>query len=172
MPESNENIALAVQIQREFTFSALALTFGILGLAVQTAPFSGPPAARIAELLGWLLLLASGLSGLSRLEWLPKAYQALGLRQDVEERAHQLRMAEAKGSRVVHITSEQNDYPIEDLITKAGSEAAMVKTHIGILDKRTIRRYKLQKVCFVGGLIALLISRGWAPALAIFYDLR
>ncbi len=73
MTESNQEAAQ--RLQEKFSFYVIALTFTILGLAVQTAEFGISRISDSVELLGWIFLLTSGLTGLSRLEWTPKIYQ-------------------------------------------------------------------------------------------------
>ena len=70
----------AREIETKFGFYTVALTFTILGLAVQTASFGANIAADFAELLAWMILLISGLNGLMRLEWLPTLHQVFGLK--------------------------------------------------------------------------------------------
>ena len=79
MTPEDSILARAANFQEKFQLYLVALTFGILAIAVQTASFEGPIAARIAELLGWLLLLTSGIIGVWRLESIPRHYQFISV---------------------------------------------------------------------------------------------
>ena len=57
---SEKKYEIAHQSQEKFQFYALALVFTILGLSIQIASFDGHVAAKIFELLSWVLLLFSG----------------------------------------------------------------------------------------------------------------
>lgn len=70
--ELNVMAEVAQRLQLRFEYYAIALTFSILALAIQSA--SPGPIGTIAELLAWISLLISGLVGLSRLEWQPMLY--------------------------------------------------------------------------------------------------
>lgn len=69
--EPDSGIQKGQQIQIKLGFYSVALTFTILGLAIQTASFGANVVADLAELLAWLILLLSGLNGLSLLERMP-----------------------------------------------------------------------------------------------------
>ena len=64
------------QVHTKFAFYSVALTFTILGLAIQTASFGANVVADSAELLAWAILLLSGFNGLFLLE---KVVTLLGL---------------------------------------------------------------------------------------------
>lgn len=70
----------------KFDFYLLALTFTLLGLAIQTSDFSTSKFASILELLGWLVLFISGAIGLIRLERFPLLYLNLYNRKEYSDR--------------------------------------------------------------------------------------
>lgn len=72
----SDDLDYSRQLQGKFEFYLLTLVFTILGLAIQTADFGASKIADILELLAWISLLASGLAGILRLEWLPVIYKA------------------------------------------------------------------------------------------------
>lgn len=69
------NVQHARDIQWKFEIYLLGLVFTLLALAVQTAKLGGGTWPALLEISGWLSLLVSGLSGLSRVEWLPVIHQ-------------------------------------------------------------------------------------------------
>lgn len=172
MSDAEPNAQIGANILTKFNFYFLGLTFGILALSIQTATFQTPLPARIAELVGWVFLLTSGIVGLSRVEWMPTQYQLTGLRVDTEHRIHGLQKAVQEGTRVVHVTLERRDRPIEDLIAQAESDLAKLGSHIGMLDRTAMKKYRVQKYSFVIGLAAIMVSRGYAPILDILRDLQ
>ena len=69
------NEELAGEYQSKFRFYFVALTFTLLAATIQTVVFSEMnPLNSFLELLGWFSLLASGLSGLTYLEYTPVIY--------------------------------------------------------------------------------------------------
>lgn len=80
-----QNIEVAQRIQEKFEFYLLALTFTLVGLAIQTATFGTHVGADVAELVGWFLLLVSGIFGLSRMEWTPVIHDLESKRYEKEE---------------------------------------------------------------------------------------
>ena len=87
---SDNERAIANQSQEKFQFYAVSLVFTILGLSIQTANFDGHIVARICELLSWLMLLISGLSGLSHLEWNPVIHVQMVRKDELEATESQL----------------------------------------------------------------------------------
>jgi hypothetical protein len=64
---SDANLELAQRYQEKFAFYVIALTFTILGLAIQTASFDENTLSGALEIVAWFLLLISGLAGLYRI---------------------------------------------------------------------------------------------------------
>lgn len=169
----NDPRSVAVDIQTKFQFYVLGLTFGVLALSVQTASFGGQPVvARIAELLAWLFLLASGLFGLSRIEWTPHAYLVDSVSQEVEARKRSLEKAQLQGASSIRVLAEGRDRPVEELLARADEDMKVVNDRRAYLDKRSQFKYTAQKVGFVGGLAAVMIARGLRPLLEIIAALR
>lgn len=61
----------AMNIQEKFELYLISLIFTLLALSVQTASFGKYPKADVIELLGWVLLLVSGIIGVLRLQLVP-----------------------------------------------------------------------------------------------------
>ena len=165
-------MARGADVQQRFHFYLIGLTFGILALSIETASFDTPLLSRIGELLGWVLLLVSGVVGLWRIEWLPKHYLAMGLDDQIRERAHELQKSKLMGTSVVHVTLERKDYPIDQLLATADADLTTLKAHLKTLDRRASVKYNVQKVTFVLGLVALMVSRGLGPVTDIMLEIR
>ena len=89
--------AKAMDIQEKYELYLVSLTFTLLALSVQSASFGTHPIGDAFELLGWLLLLISGITGLLRLEQVPvvlRYYAAKEQQKDVIE--EQLAKVEAR----------------------------------------------------------------------------
>ena len=67
----DDNIRYARIPQEKFEYYLVALTFTLLGLSVQTVKFGSSNVADILELVGWVVLLLSGIMALLRLEMQP-----------------------------------------------------------------------------------------------------
>jgi len=172
MAEPNPNARFASEMQQKFEFYIVGLTFGILALSVQTASVKGPLVARAAELAGWVLLLISGAMGLWRLEWMPKIYQLEGAKQDKEALKGELRKQQLTGMRTVYVSQAEQVVPVETLIDLTNGNVAALSDRLKTLDQHTIYKYKVQRWTFILGLVALLVSRGYAPVMSIIADLR
>lgn len=160
--------SIAVDVQTRFHFYVLGLTFGVLALSVQTATFDGRPVvARLAELAAWILLLTSGLFGLSRLEWIPHAYLVDAVGGEVQERAQSLKKAALQGASSIHVLAEGKKRSVEDLLARADDDMKVVTARQAELNRWSQVKYTAQKVTFVGGLVCLMVARGYKPVLDI-----
>lgn len=61
----------ATEFQGKLEFFILTLIFAILALSVQTANFGDYLFGDLIEILGWILLLISGIAGIFRLQYVP-----------------------------------------------------------------------------------------------------
>lgn len=161
---------IAVDIQTRFNFYVLALTFGILALSVQTAVFDGRPIpARIAELAAWVLLLTSGLVGLRRLEWFPHLYEIDAIASDVMERKQSLKKVQLEGASSIHVLAENRQRSVQELLARADSDMERVVGRQKDLRKWTQIKYRAQQATFIGGVIALVVGRGYKPLMDIIH---
>lgn len=162
---------IAIELRAKFEFYLLALTFGILGLSIQTAGFGRYLSADAFELAGWLALFASGTVGILRAEWIPVAYDIqwkitsntkhrneilIDLQRGVER---PVTFVEKGGEETV-LRGEQAATRFDEIVTEL--EQQHDATHAKIL-----RRYWWMKVTFMVGIGFLLIARGTPPAMSI-----
>jgi hypothetical protein len=171
-----ENYDSAVSAQRNFEAYAVALTFTILGLSVQTGHFGVSLAANGLEVMSWLGLLLSGLVGLRRMERTPQIIDWSAQLGGLEARVRSLVEAkEVQGVRVVQV-SDQGRRPIDEEIKATKDSVEKLRAHIKPQDASMVRLYKWQRGLFVWGLISLLAARAYFPVagmvIAILHALR
>lgn len=78
----------AMDIQEKFELYLVSLTFTFLALSVQTASFGTHSTGDALELIGWILLFISGITGIFRLALVPvvlRYYAAKELGENVDE---------------------------------------------------------------------------------------
>ena len=173
MADHDISLVLAAEIQKRFQFFIIALTFGVLSLSVQSASFDSPLVARISELLGWVLLLTSGVVGLWRLEGIPRIHQFIGLQQLAETRLQQLEIDKDRGVRTVSVTTPSTrNYTIEEQIATWQGEIDIAKKAVGTLEGPLNTKYKLQRITLMLGLLSLMVARGYGPLLQIISEVR
>lgn len=85
----------------KFIFYFTGLAFTLLGLSVQTAAFGTNVYGNVAELVGWLLLLISGLAGLGRLRRLPVVHHTTAQKEQIRATLDRLQDIEIGGGSIV-----------------------------------------------------------------------
>lgn len=153
------------QLQEKFELYLLGLIFTLLGLAVQTANFGNSQFADIAELLGWLSLLISGLVGLSRIEFMAVVYKNIGLLTIEKQRLQAYQDAAARGTmRTVQVEGTDETLDVHDYIANRKAAITGGENLIDDLEKSTLRKYAVHKWSFVVGFVLLICARGFIPA--------
>ena len=149
------NLEHSIQIQQKFEFYFLALVFTILGLSIQTAQLSFWLQG-ILEIAGWLLLLTSGLVGLSRMEWIPVAYKGhseLVRRRAFLQGANTGRSLMSESGQIMSdAEARQFVKDVEDSIKEAEPRMERIK-------RRHETKTFIHKWFFVAGVALLMISR-------------
>jgi hypothetical protein len=156
--KENPNIDFAIQAKQKFEFYFLALVFTILGLSVQTSTITGSW-QYLFETASWVMLLVSGIAGLSRLEGTPHAYERIGLQQEGKNRLEIINKG-LGGGTVLRPSGKQWT---EEELTKEKSRGEQYILKLEEEKNEVIRRlgwkYSMHKWCFVAGICLLLISR-------------
>ena len=168
---SDNEHAVAHQSQEKFQFYGVALVFTILGLSIQTATFDGYVTARICELMSWLMLLVSGLAGLSHLEWNPVIRIQMVQKDELEAKANHLLAQKNQGIRQVNVLQDDKVLPIEQRIEEYESYVGKLDTQITKLDRKAEIKYQIFKWSFALGIIFLAAGRSITPIVSIVNEL-
>lgn len=164
----NPNSEHAHRLQEKFDFYSVALPFAILGLSVQTYAFGRGRASDAAELLGWVLLLVSGLVGLSRLSWQPQLFQVFSERADREKVISDMNKLTTQGHNLVGVFGSDKTVPVLEIKSKAEKALVGLTEKADRLVEGGVRKYRWQRNLFVAGLVALMISRGLPVLVGLF----
>ena len=138
-------LAFGYEQQAKFDFYMVALTFTILGLAIQTSSTSAPAAALVFELMGWLLLLISGVAGVSRLAWQPQVFQVMGAQVKLEDQVSALEKGILEGRSGVYLAEERSTKPAVQVSDEKRKDLAQVK-----------RRPRCQNSCRMAGVTSAI----------------
>jgi len=158
----NVNTEISLRLKERFEFYIIALIFTILGLSIQTATFDTSLISDISELIGWLLLLISGLVGLSRLEWLPVAYEMYAESARWETEVNRASEAKSSGILELPVDDEKDVKKImstDEILFRLGNTVNELETKIKKVNFWARIKYEIHKWCFVLGLIFLFIAR-------------
>jgi hypothetical protein len=157
-PKTNmdPNLEHSIQIQQKFEFYFLALVFTVLGLSIQTAEFSSRFQAG-CEIAAWLSLLASGLAGLSRMEWIAVAYK--GHSQLVHRKTF-LQQAGTGRSLVAESGQRMSSAEANQFLKEVAGRVTEGESAMQRIEHRHWMKTFIHKWFFVGGLVLLMISRG------------
>lgn len=156
------------ELQEKFELYLLALIFTILGLAIQTSKLGTSRVADSLEVLGWLSLVFSGLSGLSRLEWIPVALKTGSQLQKIRTERQQLADAAEAGLHEIPVVDQPAPANIRELIANRDDAIGKVEAHIDKMDQRIRLKYNIHKWSFVIGLVLLVAARAYRPVVEIF----
>ncbi len=165
-------LAFGYEQQAKFDFYMVALTFTILGLAIQTGATSVLAAALVFELMAWSLLLISGVAGVSRLASQPHVFQVMGVQAKLEDQVSALEKGILEGRSDVYLAEERSTKPAIQVSDGKRKDLAQVRSRADELVAGASIRYKIHHLCFAAGLFSLAIARGYAPLLAIASTLR
>lgn len=152
------------QLQEKFELYLLALVFTVLGLAIQTASFGRYDLADCFELLAWILLLISGIAGLSRLEWVPVAYHTLGTAKDLKNERKNFIELLSSGVDRHPVVDHSEPLHIQELIDDRSVAIVKVEQRIKQLEESILRKYSIHKWCFVVAVAFLVCARGYPVA--------
>jgi hypothetical protein len=161
MPD-NSNLDVSVRIQEKFEFYFLSLTFIILGLSIQTSKFGAYAISDVLELLGWISLFISGMAGLSRMRWAPSLYKVKDEIIRRERYRDEGKRRQSKGE--TYVIQSDKEIPIVDFIADASQGVKEVEDQLSKLETKNSLKYWLHVYGFTFGLLFLIGSRGYEPA--------
>ena len=159
MPESN--VEIGTRVQEKFEFYFLSLSFIVLGLSIQTSEFGGSLLTDALELISWVCLFISGISGLSRMQWVPQLYRVAQAIITRKQNRDEAKRGKLRGEPCLDNT------PIDAYINKAELGVKDVEDQLAKLKKKSAVKYWLHVWGFAAGLFFLICSRGLDPALRI-----
>ena len=164
MPD-NSNLDVSIRIQEKFEFYFLSLTFIILGLSIQTSKFGSYAISDIFELLAWILFFIAGIAGLSRMRWAPSLYKVkheiIKREQYRDEAERRALMGEA------YVIQGEEKKTIGDFIADVSHGVKEVEGQLDDLEKKNDLKYWLHVYGFTFGLLFLMVSRAYGPAVSL-----
>ena len=170
-PKSTER-AIAQQSQEKFEFYVLSLVFTLLALAVQSAAFGSNLPKNALELLAWILFLASGLSGLYRLQWIPVVRTRMADKRSLEDEIFKMKELQLQGQTELVVLDSGRRQPIPERINNRQVGIDALEPAIKRIERRVQSAYEIHKYTFVLGLISVASARGYEPAVALIKYLR
>ncbi|MFA5668804.1 MAG: hypothetical protein WC967_06145 [Balneolaceae bacterium] len=172
---STHSLDASQRIQEKYDFYFLALTFTIVGFAVQTQPNDAIIIARIAELMSWCLFIISGICGMFRIEQKYQMYFIDYSRHIKGEEIRLYKIAIIKGvSEIEYLQAppKKSTLPVNEKVI-AGLQQQMSDFN-SLIEKDNLYSKALfytQKYLFIGGLLSIMISRGIKSFLEIYTSL-
>jgi hypothetical protein len=160
---ASSDVKYARQLQEKFELYLLGLIFTLLALAIQTAKFGTDDIADVFEIGGWFSLLASGLVGLSRIEWIPVTLQTHSELLKIKTELTQLHDAAAQGAVQVPVLDQAAPANIAALVADRTAAIARVEIRVKSLEAGVRRKYEVHKWSFVCGLVLVVAARSYAP---------
>jgi hypothetical protein len=161
MPDKS-NIDVAIRIQEKFEFYFLSLTFVILGLSIQTSKFGVHAISDGLELLGWISLFVSGMAGLSRMRWAPFLYKVKDAIIRREWDRDDAKRRELNGQ--TRVTRGEEEIKIDDFIADVSQAVKEVEDQLSKLETKNNLKSWLHVYGFTFGVLFLMGSRGYEPA--------
>jgi hypothetical protein len=158
---------IAHNTQEKFDFYLLALVFTLLALSVQSAKFEGGALSTSFELLGWMFLLASGLFGLWRIEYIPVERVKLAQLDGLNEKINEAKRLKLSGTSEIHVLSTDDKQSLEDRISNLKESVELLTPLTKELEKENLIKYKVHKLGFVLGLTLVVVARGIEPLIVV-----
>jgi hypothetical protein len=155
------------QVQEKFDFYLVSLVFTLLALSIQSAKFGISNIADSFELLGWLLLLVSGVFGLWRIEYIPIARHYMGEKREKEREYLDCTKALMEGKTSIYIANQRREQPIDERLKNIETSQINLNLLIDRLQDKNTLKYKIHKYSFALGIGFILLSRAYVPAKAV-----
>jgi hypothetical protein len=163
----NPNLERGAATKEKLELYMISLCFAVLAVSVQTAQFGRGAIPDWAELLGWVVLLVSGLVGLWRMEYVPVTLQNFAALDRLEGRLSSLNEAKRRGTREVFLEAEDQVVGIDELIKDTRDAIARGKPVVKGQERSIFVKYFVHRYSMVGGFVLLMVSRGYEPVCAL-----
>lgn len=157
----DKNLETGQRVQEKFDFYLVALTFAVVGLAIQTGSSSLNAVAIAAELLGRFALVVSGVIGLYRLSRIPTIYLGYSAQSEDETAITATNGLMGRGQSVALHPTTGEPKPLTEHKDELKSHLSELRTETGKWVTRIRWAYKLQWVTFVSGSVLLAFGRSW-----------
>lgn len=164
----SRNVEYSRNLQEKYEYYQAGLNFTLLAASIQTAEFGTDKVHTSLELIGWLLLMLSGVIALLRFRMQPVAHRAIAHIQRKKEALEQYREGHSKGHREVHFQEENETVPIEQAILEVQRSIEKAEPEFKALEKRLIKQQRWHLWLFICGFAFVVLSRAYAPLLSIF----
>jgi hypothetical protein len=141
--------------------------FTLLALSIQTAKFGTSSIADIFELIGWVLLFISGISGLWRLEFLPVEREKLVMRDEYENKIIKVQQLSQSGVNGVHVLEDNEAQIVASNIHQYENAVNALNPLIKKLETSNTRKYQVHRYLFVAALLCLLSTQNIIASIII-----
>ena len=169
---SNTEREIAQKTQEKFEFYLISLVFTLLALSIQTSKFGVSAIADSFELIGWLSLLVSGVSGLWRIEYLSVERMKLNYKDELQNQIYNCNEIKLKGATEIYVLEDEKDQPIEERIKNLNEGIKALNPVIKKLERHNNIKYKTHRVSFLLGVISIIVARGYIPAGNVFAQIK
>lgn len=165
---SNTEREIAQKTQEKFEFYVISLVFTLMALSIQTSKFGVSSIADSFELVGWVLLLISGFSGLWRIEYLSVERMKLTQKDELQNQINNCNEIKLKGTTEIYVLESKSNQPIEERIKNLSKGIKALTPLIKKLERHNNVKYKTHRATFLLGVISIIVARGYIPAINIF----
>jgi hypothetical protein len=155
------NERIAIELQNKYHYYFMGLTFTVLALSIQTAKFGKSGIANGLELVGWVSLLVSALTGLSFFEWFAPLYKFFAMEAGLQKDLSTLKQA-VLHTPVHNLGTGTVEKPA-DVIERTEKSLSEIAARRKRLQRWQSFKYRTMKIAFIAGIVCLMVSRGWAP---------
>jgi hypothetical protein len=134
-------------------------------LSIQTSKFGAHEISDGLELLGWIFLFVAGMAGLSRMRWAPSLYKVKDEIIRRERYRDEAKRRESGGQ--TYVIQGEKETPIGDFIADVSQGVKEVEDQLSKLETKNDWKYWLHVYGFTLGLLFLMGSRGYVPAVRL-----
>jgi hypothetical protein len=133
------DLKAAQDVHHRLEFYLVAVAFTVAGFAIQTGKFTGNRFGDTMEVTSWVLIVASAVLGLWRLEYIPVMYR---LHHNID--------------RISAGIASDSSHP---QYAEAQAKLAEIKPKLESMESGNRSKYAWQKVALGLGLVCLMLSR-------------